>query len=630
MARKVRYTAEEARRIIMALPDDDESDDPDFSGEDGDIDTGTVTNSSDSDSESESDSDGPNQNQNPGAGVARGRGRGRGATGRGVVNDQRQFQGQRGQGDVPHPQQLQGQNINQRWGVLDQQTLVDYPEFQGKHGPSMPLGIDSKCVDFWRQLFPDDLVHSIVLETNRYAAQKNRKVWDGDTNFDEMHAFLGVLYMMGIHRLPQFNDYFSKDPVLAVPGVQAVFTQRRFWQLWSNIHLVNNEDAIPAGQDGHDKLFKLRPFLQTVRTTIRDHFYIGQNVSIDKHMVKGKGRNPFKQYMPAKPVKRGTKIWCLGCSDCAYLYDFQLYTGAVAGGEKGLSYRVVFDLVRPNLGEPNHVVYLDNFFTGLELADDLQERSIYTVGTIRMHRKGFPEVLKDPDLTKNMPRGEMHTCSDAAKGLTCTVWQDTKLVAFLSNAHDAHGDGTVARRKKSGEVIQIEVPPCVKDYNKNMGAIDRHDQMQSTYAIDRKSKRWWMRIFLGMLDIVMVNAYILYCHSFTLINNPMPDPPARPLTSKGFRCQAIHELIRNFTSRHHPGPAINYDPALPVTNRGHQPVDLQSLGILKKGRCHECCLGTGGAKRKETKYGCATCVKRLCPVSCHANYHNRVFRLENR
>lgn len=158
-----------------------------------------------------------------------------------------------------------------------------------------------------------------------------------------------------------------------------------------------------------------------------------------------------------------------------------------------------------------------------------------------------------------------------------------------------------------------------------MGAINRHDQMQSTYAIDRKSKRWWVRIFLGMLDIVIINAHILYSHSLSLTNNPMPDPPAKPLTTKGFRCKVIHELTGNFSSHRHPGPAINHDPALPDANTGHQPVDLQSLGILKKGQCHECCLGTGGSKRKETKYGCATCVKRLCPVLCHANYHNRVF-----
>ena len=62
-------------------------------------------------------------------------------------------------------------------------------------------------------------------------------------------------------------------------------------------------------------------------------------------MVKGKGQNPFKQYLPMKPIKRGTKIWELPCSCCGYLYVFQVYTGKSGGNsERGLAHRVVSNL----------------------------------------------------------------------------------------------------------------------------------------------------------------------------------------------------------------------------------------------------------------------------------------------
>lgn len=96
MTKRVRYSAEEVQQIIMSLPDDDESNDPDFLGEDSELDAGTVSHSSDSDSNLSE----PNQIPNPGAGIARGGGRGRGPRGRGVVNIQQQFQGQ---GNLPHP-----------------------------------------------------------------------------------------------------------------------------------------------------------------------------------------------------------------------------------------------------------------------------------------------------------------------------------------------------------------------------------------------------------------------------------------------------------------------------------------------------------------------------------------------
>lgn len=130
-----------------------------------------------------------------------------------------------------------------------------------------------------------------------------------------MKASLGVLLMMGAHKLSQFKDYFSNDPVLAVSYVLAIFTKACFDQLLESIHLVDNQQPPPHDRP-HDKLWKLRPFLNDLCNNFRDHFHIGQNVSTDELMVKGNGHNPHKQYMPAKPVKRGPKIWELGCSDC--------------------------------------------------------------------------------------------------------------------------------------------------------------------------------------------------------------------------------------------------------------------------------------------------------------------------
>ena len=52
--------------------------------------------------------------------------------------------------------------------------------------------------------------------------------------------------------------------------------------------------------------------------------------------------------------------------------------------------------------------------------------------------------------------------------------------------------------------------PVEKDYNNNMGAIDKNDQLKKTYSIDRKSKRWWMRSFFHLLDICRLNAFIMY------------------------------------------------------------------------------------------------------------------------
>ena len=81
----------------------------------------------------------------------------------------------------------------------------------------------------------------------------------------------------------------------------------------------------------------------------------------------------MKQYMPLKPVKRGFKLWVLACVGellHGFALQFQLYTGAAEGSEKGLGARVVKDLTAlyQNMW---HVVAMDNFFSSPKLMADL-------------------------------------------------------------------------------------------------------------------------------------------------------------------------------------------------------------------------------------------------------------------
>ncbi|PFX31328.1 Tyrosine-protein kinase isoform SRK4 [Stylophora pistillata] len=268
--------------------------------------------------------------------------------------------------------------------------------------------------------------------------------------------------------------------------------------------------------------------------------------------------------------------------------------------------------------------FLDNFFTSIPLLQELSELSISVVGTIRNNRKNYPKALQGKNLLKQMKRGEFHTV--ASETTVCTVWKDTKHVSFLSNVHSSHGNCTITRKLRRGEQVNLPCPPCAVDYNKNMGAVDRHDQMVRNYAIDRKSRRWWVRMFVNFLDAIMVNAYIVYKENFRIMNMPPPQKPPKPLSHDKFMAGVIHKLIGNFSCRRQPGPAPAMPPP-PFHGRDHDSVNLADLGLLKFGRCHHCCIGVKGAKRKETGFGCRSCMKRLCRSGCHEEYHrqNNIF-----
>ena len=77
------------------------------------------------------------------------------------------------------------------------------------------------------------------------------------------------------------------------------------------LHLTNNEDQVARGQPGHDKLFKIRKFMEGLVEKFKSVYKLHNEISIDGSMISYKGRLSFLQFMPKKPVKWGMKTWVL-------------------------------------------------------------------------------------------------------------------------------------------------------------------------------------------------------------------------------------------------------------------------------------------------------------------------------
>ena len=102
--------------------------------------------------------------------------------------------------------------------------------------------------------------------------------------------------------------------------------------------------------------------------------------------------------MPLKPTKRGIKVWVLADSHNGYFSRFEVYTGKKGNtAEKNLGVRVVKTLTAELKGKGHHV-FFDNFFTNEQLLQDLMADDVYSCGTARKDRKGFPPVLKQVKL----------------------------------------------------------------------------------------------------------------------------------------------------------------------------------------------------------------------------------------
>ena len=85
------------------------------------------------------------------------------------------------------------------------------------------------------------------------------------------------------------------------------------------------------------------------------------------------------------------------------------------------------------------------------------------------------------------------------------------------------------------------VPPLLPAYNSYMGGVDTTGHLEKTYGYDRKSKRYWLRLFFHFVDIASNNAYIIYKHNSAKVKNS--GEHFRVKTLKQFRLAVVEGLI---------------------------------------------------------------------------------------
>ena len=78
----------------------------------------------------------------------------------------------------------------------------------------------------------------------------------------------------------------------------------------------------------------------------------------------------------------------------------------------------------------NHIVYVDNYYTGLEVVHFLVEIGTEIVGTLRKNRIGIPKKVF---VSKRDDRGTYNIMRTADKKFTVTSWVDNGIVLLLSS-----------------------------------------------------------------------------------------------------------------------------------------------------------------------------------------------------
>lgn len=258
---------------------------------------------------------------------------------------------------------------------------------------------------------------------------------------------------------------------------------------------------------------------------------------------------------------------------------------------------------------------MDNFFNSATLQLHLQKDEIYSCGTARKDRKFFP---KDFAEDKTMKRGDMDW-KVSQTGIIALKWRDNKSVHFLSNFHNPADVDVISRKQKDGSSIEFPCIKLVKDYNRHMGYVDKSDMLKSCYEINRKSKKWWHRIFWHFIDLTVVNAHIMFQERSGICG--------KTLSLKEFRLAVANGLIGADPEvpqrgRRSSEPTPNkYKPHVPLERRISKAAHMPIHGT--KVRCANC--STRNSPHR-TRWHCSSCNVGLCLTAtknCFALFHKK-------
>ena len=198
-------------------------------------------------------------------------------------------------------------------------------------------------------------------------------------------------------------------------------------------------------------------------------------------------------------------------------------------------------------------------------------------------------------------------------------WRAAKKKKSLAMLSTQSSTGMMAVRTR-WNAEETEKPVVVNSYNHSMNGVDRADQNSVYYPFIRKTRKWWRKLFFWLLEVTVVNSYILYhLHTAQL--------QTRPLTHLRYRQRLVDTLAGRHIQSAPPRPRPGRPRKRQISSAASgDPERLNGrLHVLDRNeRAHDCVVCSDrDKKRHRSSFFCKTCASHpaLCPAPCFEQYH---------
>jgi len=217
------------------------------------------------------------------------------------------------------------------------------------------------------------------------------------------------------------------------------------------------------------------------------------------------------------------------------------------------------------------------------------EFNLTITGMIRKNKREIPELMKTA--SQNPPDSKFCFTNDIT--LVSHTPKKNKLVLLVSSYIHT-------------QMITNSKPEIILHYNKTKGGTDCFDQLCHSHTVSRKTLRWPMCVFFGLLDQAAVNARIL-------LNCANIKEEKKPISA--FHCiESLYKyLIMPYLQQRYTNRSLRRNIIICIgeilkKDRLSGPQETQRLVLDKRVRCAFC----DRTKDNKTKETCMVCERPIC------------------
>ena len=295
-----------------------------------------------------------------------------------------------------------------KWTLVKDLASDKPPVINDFTSPCGPL--QAEPVEYFSRFFAamgnrQSLWDFLVAETNKYfqwhlnklgVLQKSSKMhlWKPLT-VEKLRAFLGLLLNMGLVRKHKIEEYWNTTNYFQdTPMFRKVMKLNTFKLILRFIHASDSNSEPKRGSAGYDPQYKFRQVLEHLNATWAQEYNLHCDISIDEIIVGFKGRHVLVNYIKIKKHHQwGPKEYNLADSKTGYVHQTMYHTTGAKKSKFGQPYDVC-DKLLANHGGKNHHLVVDNYYTSIDLAEQMLLKEIYITGTIRRNRRNLPPLVQ--------------------------------------------------------------------------------------------------------------------------------------------------------------------------------------------------------------------------------------------